>query len=186
MVWKNIVVNKDLELCYWVPKMATELFALTNRNRQYLRPWLPWINKTNEVNDSRKFILKCRKEYRKGEALELGIWYKGKLVGCIGLHQINKTSRTTAIGYWLSHDYYGQGIVTRSVVALVKYAYSILNINRIEIVAATTNTKSLAIPERLGFTKEGVKREIEFVDNRFLDYVIYSLLQREWRASLKS
>ncbi|OGM08230.1 hypothetical protein A2Z67_06410 [Candidatus Woesebacteria bacterium RBG_13_36_22] len=177
-----IKVNNDLELRFWETRWTPDLFALTEKNRHYLQPWLPWVPKVKEVNDSKKFILKCRREYKKGEAMELGIWYKGKLVGCIGLHQINKASRNTAIGYWLSSDYYGRGIVTESVKALVNYAFKELKLHRIEIVAGTTNIKSCAIAERLGFITEGVKRDIEFVDNRFIDYSVYSILENEWKG----
>ncbi|MDP2861014.1 MAG: GNAT family protein [bacterium] len=178
---QSIKVNDDIELRCWKPKWAKELFALTDKNRKLLKPWLPWVPGVKEIKDSKKFILKCRKDYKKGDSLELGIWYKGKLVGCAGLHHIDKTSRNTTVGYWLSSDYHGQGIVTRSVRTLLSYAFGELNLNRVEIVAGTTNAKSYAVAERLGFVKEGVKRETEFVDNRFLDYAIYSLLRREWK-----
>lgn len=178
---KPIKVNKDIELRFWEVKWAPDLFALTEKNRQHLQPWLPWVPKVKEENDSRKFILKCQKEYKKGEAMELGIWFKGELVGCIGLHQINKDSRNAAIGYWLSFDYYGRGIVTESVRALINFAFKELKLHRIEIVAGTDNHKSCAVAERLGFIKEGVKRDIEFVDSRFLDYAVYSILEHEWK-----
>jgi len=178
---KAIKVDDEIELRYWQPKMAAELFALTQKNRRYLQPWLPWVPSIKEISDSKKFILKCRREYKKNESLELGIWYKKKLVGCVDLHHIDKTSRNTSVGYWLSFDFYGKGIVIRSVKALLDYAFKDLNLNRVEIVAGTTNFKSCAVAERLGFVKEGVKREIEFIDNRFVDYSIYSILQREWK-----
>lgn len=175
-----IKVNDDIELRFWQTKWAPELFALTEENRQYLQPWLPWVPKTKTAEDSKKFILTCRREYKKGEAMELGIWFKGKLVGCVGLHHISKTSRNTAVGYWLSSEYYGKGIITKSVKALLDYGFNTLKLHRIEIVVGTTNTKSCAVAERLGFKKEGVKRDVEFVDNRFIDYAIYSLLENEW------
>jgi len=174
-----IKVNEDLELRYWQTKWAPELFSLTEKNRQYLQPWLPWVPKTKTAEDSKKFILTCKKEYKNGESLELGIWYKNSLVGCIGLHHISKASRNTAVGYWLSYEYYGKGIITQSVKALLDYGFNTLKLHRIEIVAGTTNIKSCAVAERLGFKKEGIKRDVEFVDNRFIDYAIYSLLENE-------
>lgn len=178
---KPIKVNKDIELRFWEVKWASDLFALTEKNRQHLQPWLPWVPKTKEIDDSKKFILKCKREYKKGESMELGIWFKGQLVGCIGLHKINKTSRNTEIGYWLSSDYYGKGIVTKSARILINYAFKELKLHRIEIVAGTDNYKSYAIPERLGFVKEGIKRDIEFIDNRFVDYAFFSILEHEWK-----
>lgn len=59
----------------------------------------------------------------------------------------------------MSEDAQGQGIITRSVSALLNYLFETLNINRVEIQCAVNNHKSIAIPERLGFVNEGVKRE---------------------------
>jgi len=79
MTRKPIRVNETIELRYWETKWAAELFALTDKNRQFLQPWMPWIPGTKSTEDSKKFILGCRKEYRKNEAMELGIWFRGKL-----------------------------------------------------------------------------------------------------------
>ena len=53
--------------------------------------------------------------------------------------------------------------------------------NRIEITCADDNIKSRAIPERLGFKQEGIKRDGEICDGAYRDLVIYGLLKREWK-----
>ena len=52
--------------------------------------------------------------------------------------------------------------------------------NRVEIRCATGNKKSCAIPERLGFTFEGIQRNGGWLYDRFVDYRIYSILANEW------
>jgi ribosomal-protein-serine acetyltransferase len=52
----------------------------------------------------------------------------------------------------------------------------------VEIRCATGNTRSCAIPERLGFSREGVLREAEWVNGRFLDLVVWSLLEQDYFA----
>jgi ribosomal-protein-serine acetyltransferase len=54
----------------------------------------------------------------------------------------------------------------------------------VRLAAATENAKSRAIPERLGFHLDGVLREQERVDGRYVDHAVYTLLRREWRAGL--
>jgi ribosomal-protein-serine acetyltransferase len=177
---QTIKVTDDIELRHWKTKDAPALFALTDKNREILQPWLPWVPETKTAADSKKFILNCIKEYKEETAMEMGIWYKGELVGCAGLHHIGKTSRQVAIGYWLSAEHHGRGIITQGVRALVKYAFKTLDLNRVEILAGTTNTRSWAVAERLGFVMEGIKRQAEFVDNKYIDYVMYSMLRSEW------
>ena len=55
-----------------------------------------------------------------------------------------------------------------------------MNINRIQIKAATENLKSRAIPERLGFTFEGIERDAELHTRGFVDLAIYGLLKNDW------
>jgi ribosomal-protein-serine acetyltransferase len=52
--------------------------------------------------------------------------------------------------------------------------------NRVQIHCATDNTRSRAIPERLAFQQEGIIREALWVNYRFVDLAIYSILAREW------
>lgn len=177
----KITVNDDLQLRSWKPEWASELFRLVDKNRKLLQPWLPWVPGVKRVEDSKKFIATSLKEQRKGVGLELGIWYQDKLVGCLGLHGLDKNNRRASLGCWLDFDYQGKGIITLSIKALVDYCFQKLKLNRIGFEAATKNTKSLALAERLGFAKEGVVREFEFVNNRFLDYSVFSVLEDEWK-----
>ncbi|MNY76832.1 putative ribosomal N-acetyltransferase YdaF [compost metagenome] len=74
--------------------------------------------------------------------------------------------------------------MTRCCTALINYGFSELGLQRIEIKAATTNTKSQAIPRRLGFKEEGILRQAELVGGKFLDLVLFAMLRDEW--SVKS
>ncbi len=70
--------------------------------------------------------------------------------------------------------------MTRACRALVDYAFAKLQLNRVEIRCATGNLRSQAIPERLGFTREGTLREGEWLYDHFVDLIVYSMLAREW------
>ena len=54
-------------------------------------------------------------------------------------------------------------------------------LNRVEIRAAPENRRSRAIPERLGFQREGVLRETERVGDRYLDEVVYGMIASDWQ-----
>lgn len=71
--------------------------------------------------------------------------------------------------------------MTKACCCLCDYLFSKLNLNRIEIRCAETNTKSRAIPGRLGFTQEGKLRQMGYTRAGLVDYVIYGLLADEWR-----
>jgi ribosomal-protein-serine acetyltransferase len=176
----QIEVDNKTIIRTWKPDDAEKLFRLTDNNRKYLEPWLDWIHKVKEEDDSKRFIEDSIQKYQDKVSMEMGIWENDVLIGCIGLHGLSERARRANVGYWLGNEYSGQGIMTKSVKSLIDYSFNKLNLNRIGVEIATENKKSLAVAERLGFVKEGVIRQYEFINNRFLDYVVLSKLKSEW------
>jgi len=76
----------------------------------------------------------------------------------------------------------GKGIVTACCRAVIAHAFMELKLHRIVIRCAVRNHRSRAIPERLGFSFEGVARQSEWLYNHFEDVAIYSLLQTDASA----
>jgi ribosomal-protein-serine acetyltransferase len=69
--------------------------------------------------------------------------------------------------------------MTEAVQALAGHAFEVWRLNRIEIRVAVGNTRSRAIPERLGFREEGVLRQAERIGERLEDSVVYSMLAED-------
>ena len=176
-----ISAGQDLELDVLDERDAEELFALVEANRAYLREWLPWLDQNTEVEHTRAFIRAARKQYDDGNGFTGAIRLQGRLVGVVGLHGIDRVNRKTSIGYWVAQPHQGRGIVTRACAALLSYLFEQLGLNCVEIGCAVGNARSAAIPERLGFTKEGVLRQREWLYDHFVDHVVYGLLASEWR-----
>ncbi|KMK77533.1 GNAT family N-acetyltransferase [Alkalihalobacillus pseudalcaliphilus] len=176
-------VNEDIRLRLFESRHAEELFQLTWESRSSLREWLPWVDYIKEVKDSNVFIESSLKQFSQNNGFQAGIWYRGSLAGVIGLHEINWANKTTSIGYWLGTDYIGKGLMTKSCKAIIQYCFGELDLNRIEIRAATGNKKSQAIPERLGFLQEGCIRSGEFLYDRFVDHYVYGLLKSDSKSS---
>lgn len=175
-----IPVDADVELRILEDWDAEEMYRLIDRNREHLRQWLPWVDYETSVEDSRNFIRTSLQHYLDNESFSLGIRFQGQLAGVIGYHTINWPSRKVEIGYWLGAEFQGKGLMTRSCRAMVTYAFEKLLLNRVTILCATGNLRSRAIPERLGFTQEGILRESEWLYDHFVDLVGYSMLAREW------
>jgi ribosomal-protein-serine acetyltransferase len=160
---------------------ADELFALTDRNRAHLSEWLPWLPAIRSARDSLEFIRMTRRQVADNNGLQLALVRDGAIAGVAGFHHVDWANRATSIGYWLAADAQGRGTMTEAVRALVDHAFDGWGLERVEIGAAVGNARSRAIPERLGFTREGVRRRAERVGDRWVDLVIYAVLAADWR-----
>jgi ribosomal-protein-serine acetyltransferase len=174
-------IGRDIELRLLEERHAEEVFRLVDENRPCLRQWLPWADNTLAVDDTREFIRRSLEQHAKGESLVAGIWHAGSLAGVVSFVSINPAVRSAMIGYWLSPQQEGKGIMTRACEALIDYGFGELSLNRIVIRAATDNLRSQAVPQRLGFTREGLERQSEWLNDHFLDMVVYSMLRCEWQ-----
>jgi ribosomal-protein-serine acetyltransferase len=178
----QLQIDNELELKLLDASHADDLFALIDRNRPYLREWLPWVDAAVSIENTLEFIQFTERQYAENNGFQCGIFLKGCFVGCIGLHGIDWRNKKTSIGYWLGSEYQGRAIITRACSTLLHYLLSELQLNRVEIRAGTLNAKSRAIPERLGFIVEGTAREAEWLYDHYIDHVIYGMLSKDWTA----
>lgn len=179
----DVVLKKEnIELKTLSLDEADKLYQLIDKNRAQIGEWLIWADKTKSVEDVEKMIQQYAKRREKGEGINFGIWYQTRLIGVISFASIDKDRRKAGIAYWLNSDYQGKGIVTKSCKLLIEYGFNDLGLHRIEISCATGNTKSKAIPERLGFTLEGTFRESELIrGGKLVNNDYYALLKQDWK-----
>ena len=178
-----ISISEDCSLAPLELGDATELFALTDVNRAYLRQWLPWLDNIQRVEDTRAFIRNVQVQTSQNNGAQLAIKMQGSIVGIVGHHQIDWRNRLTSLGYWIGEAYQGRGLVSAACGALIGHAFENALLNRIEVRCAVGNIKSRAIPQRHGFRQEGLLRDAEWLYDHFVDHVVYAMLLNEWQVS---
>jgi ribosomal-protein-serine acetyltransferase len=176
---REIYIDNQLFLKEIEVEDAETIFDIIISEREYLAEWLPFIELTNDISFTRNFI----EDYLNTDRLNVtfSIIYGNKIVGIVGLKDTDLDNKKTEIGYWLSEKFQHLGIMTRSCKALINYAFTNLNLNRIQIKVATDNSKSLRIPKRLGFVSEGTERDGELHVRGFVDLLIFSLLKKDFK-----
>jgi ribosomal-protein-serine acetyltransferase len=160
---------------------AEELAALIDGSRASLAEFMPWAaaSTLEAVRDYRRLAERQRVA---GEGIDCVVEVDGRIAGSVGAHHIDRANGACELGYWLGDAYTGRGLMTRAVRAFLDEAFGPWGMRRVAILAATGNRRSCAIPERLGFTREGVLRQAEVVGDRVHDLVVYSLLRDEHEA----
>ncbi len=172
-------VAENLQLIPIIEAHATDLYKVVDKNRTYLRQWLPWLDQQKSTLDSQAFARAAHQRNAGGEGFIQVIFYQGRLCGVSGYNFIDHSNRWGEIGYWIDQQHQGKGIVTRSVAAQVTHGFTRLNLNRISISVATGNSASRAVPERLGFSFEGILRESEWLYDGYVDHALYARLKSD-------
>ena len=105
------------------------------------------------------------------------------LIGTLELDGILWTHGVCGIGIAIGdRANWGQGYGTEAAGLALAFAFDELNLHRVQATVFSTNERSIALFEKLGFQREGVFREFLHRDGDRYDMLLYGLLDREWRA----
>jgi len=173
-------IDQEVKLALLELKDAPKLYRLIQENREHLRTWLGWVDSVNSIQDTKHYIKVVQSKMIEGHGFQSSIRVRGELAGLIGFHNFSMQNRSVSIGYWLGKNYQKQGLVVKATKALVEYAFNEWDIHRIEIRCATENYDSRRIPEKLGFQKEGLLRQVEWLYDHYVDHQVYSMIKGEW------
>jgi ribosomal-protein-serine acetyltransferase len=158
------------------PSDASELYALTERNRDELARWLSWAQR-GTLKDTLEHIERMRAAEAERGAVSRAIVVEGRIAGSAGLVRIDWENGCAEIGYWLGSEHQGRGLMTSAIAVLVDHAFDGLQLNRAEIRTDVLNHRSRAVAERLGFRYEGILRQAYRVTaDRYSDDAVYAML----------
>ncbi len=175
-----IFSNDTFSLTLLAKENAQGLLSIVNENRDHLKVWLPWVDNMQTEQHFDRFIEYSLQKWEASMEIPLIIMQNETVVGRIGIYHIDPFNKIGSIGYWLGKKYTGQGLITQACTALIDYAFKEKNFNRLELKCGTENVKSKAIAERLHFTYEGTIRQGEWVNEKFIDILLFSKLRNEW------
>ncbi len=176
---EHIRVNDKIRLEKINLSMAQLIFDTIDNDREHLKQWLPFVEYTKKVSDTEQFIASISGDGNKKDNI-FCIWYKEEFAGLMGFKDTDWANHKTEIGYWLTSKMQGKGIATLCVQKLIRYAFKNQKLNRIQIKVAEQNNRSATIPQKLGFTLEGVEREGELHSTGYVNLEVYSILKSDW------
>lgn len=101
-------------------------------------------------------------------------------VGNIRLSRIKPYHHTCMLGIIIHKDYIGKGYALESSRLLIKHAFEVLNMHRIQISVVDKNTRAIKLYKKLGAIKEGSLREAFYFNNKYYHVLIFSILKKEY------
>lgn len=178
-----IPVDDRTELRLLREEDAEPLYAAVDADRDHLRPFLPFPDKSHSPSDTLEFITATREGWTRGDTVQMGIWHDGRAVGCVGTVNPQREHDALELGYWIVEGLEGRGLMHSCCRALIDHLLRERGVHRIVIRTDPLNRRSQRLAERLGFTFEGVQREACKLQGEYRDLRAYSLLANEWLAA---
>ncbi|WP_156290233.1 GNAT family N-acetyltransferase [Oceanobacillus salinisoli] len=161
-----------------LPGDGKVIYDAINASLPELTTWMTFTTRNQGIEEAELSVREAHILFLKREDLRFHIFRRDNrtFIGSAGLHQIDWNARKFEVGYWIDTRYSGNGYMTEAVEGLTVFAFYALTANRLEMKIDTENTKSRAIPERLGFTLEGIlhKNTVGNLANDLRDTCIYA------------
>jgi RimJ/RimL family protein N-acetyltransferase len=131
--------------------------------------------------EGRSWIEEQARKRRAGDSLELLVVDEGsgRLLGALGVVDVDWSESRCELGYWLAREARGKGAMTRAVRLLCRWLFDTLGIDRVQIGAQAANSASRRVAERAGFRFEGVLRSYIVIKGTRRDVAMYSLLRTD-------
>lgn len=160
--------------------------SLREESREFLAPWEPsWsADHLSRKAFSNRVYWAARAESA-GTALPFFLIRRedGRVLGAITLDNIRRgPAQAGTLGYWVGARYARQGYMREAIAAVVRYAFSVLDLSRIEAACLPENVASRGALEKSGFKYEGVAQSYLQINGRWRNHVLYSNLRSDRRG----
>lgn len=159
--------------------------ALRQASAAFLRPWEPtWSDDHLTRRNFAGRVAWAAKVAAQGSALPLFLIRRADsaLLGAITLDHIRRgPSQSASIGYWIGQPHARQGYMREAILALVHYAFTDLDLSRIEAACLPENVASRGALERCGFSYEGVAQSYLQINGQWRTHVLYACLRADRR-----
>jgi len=152
-------------------------------NNRRVSRYLPLVCFPYTLKDAQNWVSVSLRLTRTGQGYHFGVVDKqsNKVVGCMGLKNINCHDRNAEVGYWLGEKLWGRGYMSEALGLITGFAFNELRLRRIYAIVHASNVGSIKVLERIGFKHEGTCRKASLMRGRWTDVYFYGLLKEEFR-----
>lgn len=181
------IETKRLVLRCMGPGDAPAFHRAVEENLEHLRPWLSWTrHEPRKLEERVQRLKQLRSYFDRGKDFVYGIFDlpEKRVLGATGL-QTRQGPGAREVSYWIDRDHCGQGLATEAAAALVRVAFEVDRVFRVELHCDPRNQASAVIARRLGFEHEAtLKARRYYGDGPPGDTMIWTLFEDSYRRSL--
>ncbi len=163
--------------------------ALRAESRDFLAPWEPpWAYDSLTRGAYRRRLKTYKSEMRQGLTYSFLIFRRidDALLGGITLSNLRRgVAQSATLGYWIGAAHSRQGYMTEALAAVLEFAFSRLELHRVEAACLPANEASRRLLLKSGFREEGYAREYLRINGRWQDHQLYAMLRSELPGAVK-
>ncbi len=136
-----------------------------------------WIKRTMVKWGERK-----QKEY----SFMIELKSEKKVIGCLGIINVNRDNGFCETGSWLNKKYHRKGYITEAKIVVNEFAFSKLKMRKMETQAFADNKASNATQKAMGYKIEGCRKKhhISKATGKIHDETLYGLFKKDWKKNL--
>lgn len=163
---------------------VNNLYQAVRESIKEMEPWLPFAHKDYSIKESKDWIKKRPSEWNNCGIYDFAIFdaKDGTQIGGCGLNGIDWLHRHANLGYWVRTSRMGQGVAPSATRLLAKWGFDVLKLNRIEIVVAVDNERSLRVAAKAGAKHEGILRNRLVIGDKVHDAAMHSLIPADFKS----
>lgn len=170
-----------LRLRPWQDDDVTPLVEAVQESVDSVGRRLPWCHAGYAHEQANTWVAHCRAGWQSGVhfAFPLLDAATGRLLGGVGLSQVEDLHHRANLGYWVRQSCQQQGLATAAARLVARFGFEQLGLIRIEIVVLPDNRPSRATAEKIGARFEAIVRNRLWVNERTRDAAVYSLVPQD-------
>jgi RimJ/RimL family protein N-acetyltransferase len=159
--------------------LTERLWQTVLASQDELAPWMAWAVDLDK-DDSFRFFRESERDWGV-TGWTFGMLLEGEPIGVIGLSRYVPLVGQVDMGYWIGSELAGRGYTTEAAVAVAAFAFDRLGLHRIELNASPDNLGSSRVAEKVGFKREGMRRDGSLGRDGWYDTILYGLLGTDER-----
>lgn len=170
--------GRNIELKILTPEDSKAMLDYYIRNKDFLQAFEPSREESfYSLEVQRIILIESYKQYINGTDLAFGIYKDNMIIGKIKLSNIIMgVFRSCNIGYSLDKNFEGRGYMKEAVRLVIKYAFSEMDLHRIEASTLLDNVKSQRVLLANGFKELGVNKDYLFINGDWRDHRTFYII----------
>lgn len=168
-------------------KHAGAFLEYLDRNRTHFDRWEPSRDESfYTLEEQERILARSAADAACGMLVRFAAFERGgsEIVANVNLWEIRRgVAHAAVIGYTVDATREGRGYATEAAGAVVRYAFDVLNLHRLETSYQPSNERSGRVLRKLGFSVEGYARDYRLLGGAWRDSILVGLINPAWRSS---